>query len=210
MGKSLAGSPIQGEVVPQDKPPDRYVVRSVEVNERREGTREVSSVLYDDLDLNLDLDLLKARMKQLDEKELAEARAAAELERSRRVNKDYFDQNKRLRPNKHQLSLGDLVLLFNSAKENSRERKGKLADNWFGPYRVREVSESGYYKLAELDGTEFRESFAGNRLMKFFPRSLVRDGRNGAGIGLEDADRLGEHAEALEMMDSMEKRELHD
>jgi transposase InsO family protein len=155
-------------------------------------------------------DLLKARMRQLDEKELAEARAAAELERSRRVNKDYFDQSKRLRPNKHQLSLGDLILLFNSAKENSRERKGKLADNWFGPYRIREVSDSGYYRLAELDGAEFRESFAGNRLMKFFPRSLVRDGRNNAEIGLEDVDRLGEHSEALERMDSMENSELHD
>jgi hypothetical protein len=36
---------------------------------------------------------------------------------------------------------------------------------------------------------------------------LIRDGRNEAEIGLEDADRLGEHAEALEMMDSMENRE---
>jgi hypothetical protein len=57
---------------------------------------------------------------------------------------------------------------------------------------------------------EFRESFAGNRLMKFFPHSLIRDGRNGTGIGLEDIDRLGEYDEALERMDSMENRELHD
>jgi hypothetical protein len=105
MGKSLAESPIQGEVVPQDKPPDRYVVRSVEVSMRREGEREVGI----------------------------------------------------------------------------REGERELA--------------------------EFRESFAGNRLMKFFPRSLIRDGRNEAEIGLEDANRLGEHAEALEMMDSMENRE---
>jgi hypothetical protein len=33
------------------------------------------------------------------------------------------------------------------------------------------VSTSGYYRLAELDGSLFRESFAGNRLMKFFPRA---------------------------------------
>jgi hypothetical protein len=116
-------------------------------------------------------ELLMARMRQLDERELAEARAADELEMSRRVNKDYFDQHKQLRPVSQQLSVGDLVLLFNSAKENSRERKLKLENNWFGPYRITEVSTSGYYRLAELDGSPFRESFAGNRLMKFFPRA---------------------------------------
>jgi hypothetical protein len=44
-------------VIPQDKPPDRYVVRSVEMNERKEGKKEIGRVLYDDLDLDLDLDL---------------------------------------------------------------------------------------------------------------------------------------------------------
>jgi transposase InsO family protein len=92
-------------------------------------------------------DLLKARMRQLDERELAEARAAAELERSRRVNKDYFDQNKRLRPSNHQLSLGDLVLLFNSTKENSRERKGKLSDNWFHKTQRVESTSSSTLKV---------------------------------------------------------------
>jgi hypothetical protein len=116
-------------------------------------------------------ELLMARMRQLDERELAEARAADELEMSRRINKDYFDQHKQLRPASQQLSVGDLVLLFNSAKENSRERKLKLENNWFGPYRITEISNSGYYRLAELDGSPFRESFAGNRLMKFFPRA---------------------------------------
>jgi transposase InsO family protein len=43
-------------------------------------------------------ELLMAKMRQLDERELAEARAADELEMSRRVNKDYFDQHKQLRP----------------------------------------------------------------------------------------------------------------
>ena len=51
MEKSLAESPIRGDVVPQDKPPDRYVVRSVEVNERKEGKMEIGRVWYDDLGL---------------------------------------------------------------------------------------------------------------------------------------------------------------
>jgi hypothetical protein len=53
MGKSLAESSTQGEVVPQDKPPDRYVVRSMEVNEKEEGKMDIGRVLYDDLDLDL-------------------------------------------------------------------------------------------------------------------------------------------------------------
>lgn len=43
-----------------------------------------------------DEELLMARMRQLDERELAEARAADELEMSGRINKDYFDQHKQL------------------------------------------------------------------------------------------------------------------
>ena len=39
-------------------------------------------------------ELLVARMRQLDEQALDEARAAAELERSRKGNKAYFDQCK--------------------------------------------------------------------------------------------------------------------
>jgi hypothetical protein len=119
-------------------------------------------------------ELLEARMRQLDEREVAEARAAAELEHSRRVNKDYFDRAKQLRPDHLRLQIGDLVLLFNSARETMRMRRAKLDDNWFGPYRIWEVSESGYYRLEEMDGTRLNQSFAGNRLMKFFPRDAAR------------------------------------
>jgi hypothetical protein len=81
-------------------------------------------------------DLIAARMRQLDEKELAEACAATELQHSRQTNKEYFDRVKRIRPEDRQLRIGDLVLLFNSAAENMRIRNKKLDDYWFGPYRV--------------------------------------------------------------------------
>ena len=42
-------------------------------------------------------DLLVARIRQLDQRALEEARAAENLERSRKENKDYFDEHKRLR-----------------------------------------------------------------------------------------------------------------
>jgi hypothetical protein len=123
-------------------------------------------------------DLLAARMRQLDERELAEARAAMELERSRRINKQYFDRTKRIRPESQRLQVGDLVLVYNSAMETMRVRAKKLDDNWFGPYRIRERSDAGYYKLEELDGTQFKQSFAGNRLMRFFPCNAASNGES--------------------------------
>jgi hypothetical protein len=74
-------------------------------------------------------DLRKARMRLLDERELGIGAIPA-------CQQGPFGP-------KQTLSLGDLILLFNSTKGNSRERKEKLSDNWFGPYRVRGVSDSG-------------------------------------------------------------------
>jgi hypothetical protein len=59
---------------------------------------------------------------------------------------------------------GDFVLLRNSL------RNIKLEGRWLGPYRIREVSDAGYYRLNEMDGMEMKESFAGNRLKRFFRR----------------------------------------
>jgi hypothetical protein len=58
-----------------------------------------------------------ARIKQLDERTIAETRAASELERSRCGNKAYFDNVKRLRPEHQQLHLGDLVPVVHAMKE---------------------------------------------------------------------------------------------
>ena len=117
-------------------------------------------------------DLLLARMRQLDERVLAESWSAAELERSRRINKSYFDDVKRLRSEK--LKVGDLVLLHNSAKTPGA-RRTKLDFNWLGPYCIWEVSEAGYYRLEELDGVQLKESVAGNRLKRFFSRRSLLD-----------------------------------
>jgi hypothetical protein len=114
--------------------------------------------------------LLGARIRQLDERVIAETRAAAELEASRRTNKSYFDNAKRLRPEHQRLSVGDLVLLHNFHKERSISRRMKLDDNWIGPYRIYEVSPSGFYRLKEMDGTRLAKSVAGNRIKRFFTR----------------------------------------
>jgi hypothetical protein len=118
-------------------------------------------------------DLLTARIRQLDQRALEEARAAENLERSRKENKAYFDQHKRLRGNS-QLHVGDLVLLHTGKRQQSRVLKEKLDDYWRGPYRVRKIPEdSTFYWLEELDGTPLAKTIAGNRLKKFFSRTRV-------------------------------------
>jgi hypothetical protein len=140
--------------------------------------------------------LLRARMRQLDEKNLREARAAVNLENSRRANKAYFDQHKRLRGENQELHVGDLVLLQAVSNQPlNRSRARKLDDKWRGPYRIRAAPEhSTYYRLAELDGVELVGSFAGNRLKKFFSRAeLDRDRAERQAVirvldGLEDEE----------------------
>ena len=83
------------------------------------------------------------RMKQLDERSLEEARAAEALKRSRLGNKEYFDSRRGMRTLHQKISMRDLVLLHNTWIQKSWDKK--LDSNWLGPYRVREMSESGYY-----------------------------------------------------------------
>ena len=62
------------------------------------------------------------------------------------------------------LRIGDFVLLHNSLRDI------KLEGQWLGPYRIREVSDAGYYRLSEMDGAEMKGLFAENRLKSVFFR----------------------------------------
>lgn len=46
---------------------------------------------------------------------------------------------------------GQLVLVRNQSKQNSRERQQKLAPRWLGPYRIRQVFD-GSVSLSSADG----------------------------------------------------------
>ena len=137
-------------------------------------------------------ELLIARMKQLDEHSLDIALAAGELERSRKGNKQYFDATKRLRTASETLSVGDLVLLHNSSIVKSHNIK--LLDCWLGPYRIREVSDAGFYRLEELDGVHLTESFAGNRLKRFYPRAELERARSQSAFDENASDDLEDEA----------------
>ena len=82
-------------------------------------------------------DLIMARMRQLDQKVLTEIQAAENLRNSRKANKTYYDQHKRLRSEAQQLHVGDLVLVHRTMDSTSRSRARKLDDRWSGPYRIR-------------------------------------------------------------------------
>jgi len=119
-----------------------------------------------------------ARMHQLDERTLSEIRAAENLLGNRLANKAYFDQTKNLRPDSQQLCVGDLVLVHDTRRTKDRSRVRKLEFHWLGPYRIREVmADSTHYYLDELDGTQLKRSFAGNRLKRFFSRPILDDAR---------------------------------
>ena len=140
-------------------------------------------------------DLLTARMKQLDQRNLAEVQAGENLRNSRKSNKTYFDQHKRLRGNSGELHVGDLVLLNNAKNPHLRSRKDKLDDNWRGPYRIREIPEDSiFYYLEELDGTPLATTIAGNRIKKFYSRTSLDEARDNI-IGEEGSDDENEENE---------------
>ena len=118
-------------------------------------------------------DLIHARMEQLDQRRVVKILAAMNQRNSRKANKAYFDNVKRLRPQSQLLQPGDMVLLFDSASQ--RSRGVKLKDKWRGPFRITEkAKKSTFYLLTELDGTPFAKSIAGNRLKKFYSRDVMK------------------------------------
>jgi RNase H-like domain found in reverse transcriptase/Integrase zinc binding domain/Reverse transcriptase (RNA-dependent DNA polymerase) len=149
-------------------------------------------------------DLILARMQQLDQRSAWRILARNNLRNSRKANKTYYDNVKRLRPTSQQLQAGDLVLMLDGNIKKSRNLK--FTDRWRGPFRIVEKAEnSTFYQLAELDGTLMKSTVAGNRLKKFYSRDVERLLRGGneyaddleaelQGDGLEERIEQGDEA----------------
>src|SRR5215471_16892805 len=91
-------------------------------------------------------DLLTARIRQLDQRALEEARAAENLERSRRVNKDYFDKHKILHGDGQlQLHVWDLVLPHTGKRQQSRVLNEKLDYYSRKPCRIAQIPEDSTF-----------------------------------------------------------------
>jgi hypothetical protein len=83
--------------------------------------------------------------------------------------------------------------------DQDKSRKTKLLYRWLGPFRVKKANKlKGSYVLEEMDGTQLKRTYAGNRLKKF----LTRDGKwdseeSDASAGQIDAeDEPGSDAES--------------
>ena len=112
-------------------------------------------------------DLLAVRARQLERRDEDLEEARLHLQRVRESNKDYFDENHRLRAD--DFNIGDLVLLHNTKLD--KDMSHKLAFKWLGPFRIKEAyTENGTFILEELDGAQIRGTIAGNRLKHFIVR----------------------------------------
>jgi len=116
-------------------------------------------------------ELLAARARQLERREEDTDEAQENVRKSRLPNKAYLDKNRRERV--QTIEIGDMVLLYNSSLE--KQWSQKLKNKWLGPYKIREIGETGTYLLNELDGMELQRIFAGDQIKKFFARCGVED-----------------------------------
>ena len=61
----------------------------------------------------------------------------------------------------------DLVLIRNDIGVN-KSGEGKLAANWKGPYKIKEVLGKGYYKVTDLNGTELPRSWHACNMKRYY------------------------------------------
>lgn len=92
-------------------------------------------------------------------RENAELKEAAYKRRIERVF------NRRIR--KEKLAPGDLVLR-NTRLTLTEQSKGKLSQNWEGPYIIKEEWKTGTFKLVKEDGIPVPRTWHANNLRRYF------------------------------------------
>jgi hypothetical protein len=97
------------------------------------------------------------------------------LQRQRIEGKEKFDNTYRLH-SEIAISVGDLVLLFNSVRAINMSSSKKLRFRWLGPYRVHTAhQDKNIYVLEDLDNSVFKHTTAGNNLKPFRIRIAYTD-----------------------------------
>ncbi|GBG70641.1 hypothetical protein CBR_g7943 [Chara braunii] len=120
-----------------------------------------------DLEVNLSFEeLLDIRARQIGAIKERIQEASDQVTKSRMDDKARWDQSARVR--KVPLSVGDVVLLYDSSLEKQWSRK--LDKRWLGPYRIVRVEDFGAYQIEELNETEWKDWVSGTRLKKFVAR----------------------------------------
>src|SRR6266511_3444551 len=89
------------------------------------------------------------------------------------VSKDNINSTYRLRND--EFKVGDMVLIFDFITVINILAFKKLNYRWTGSYRITESdSLKGIYRVSELDGVVFRDTYVDNRL-KYFHAAIVLD-----------------------------------
>jgi hypothetical protein len=101
---------------------------------------------------------------------------------------------------------GDLVLMRNTAIEDSLNRKMKL--RWLGPLIVIRRSKGGSYILAEMDGTTLHKKVARFRVIPYFARRKIDLPENIQDVIDISDERLNEMLEEPEPEDDSEIESL--
>ena len=105
--------------------------------------------------LRINLDLLE------EQREKATIRTAAQQQRAAK----YYNKKVKSKLFKE----GDLVLRAVEASDHKlKQDLGKLAPNWEGPYRVRNIVKPGTYELETLDGVVFPRLWNSSNLRKYY------------------------------------------
>ena len=112
------------------------------------------------------VDLLAARIKQLEVKFQIEKHSKENIDRLRQRAAEYYNKinEHRFRNAAQQIVEGNLVLLFDSSLDTNWGRK--FDDRWKGPLKVTRITNGVYY-LSELNGDELNRPVSGDRLILY-------------------------------------------
>jgi hypothetical protein len=141
------------------------------------------------------VDLLVARMRQLERRKEDLASAAKALKKARFKSKEEFEWKYRRRLKRDHYKPGDLVLLRNSSEEMKMNRKTK--PRYIGPYEVVRRTTGGSYVLQELDGTTLVEGAAAFRLLPYVSRHDKNILREVAKVAADERDETGSEEDWL-------------
>ncbi len=83
------------------------------------------------------------------------------------IDKDNFDSTYRLRNDK--FKIGDIILIVDSTTIINISAFIKFNYRWIELYRITELDPfKGIYKISELDSAVLRDTYANNRLKRFY------------------------------------------
>lgn len=118
------------------------------------------------------VDLLEARMRQLELRDTDLKIASKRVEASRALSIEYINE-KRFRRHRddQELKPGELVLIREARFDTTH--KAKSYDRYRGPYRIVRKSDGGAYVLSELNGVELRKRIGHNLLRRYYPRESL-------------------------------------